>query len=146
MVHCMSTCTRPDGTVDTCELFVMHRDGQHSTNSAGIHKWTREGVGDWDDRTFLGGLAPLQVRRIRAGALVESWLDIRDSAMGQMRAAHSVTPYQRYLDYLTDALIERRAAVEAKESCMVDGCQHPRRGTSYCSLHADKARIWGLSS
>lgn len=66
--------------------------------------------------------------------------------MGQMRAAHSVTPYQQYLDYLTDALIERRAALEAKESCMVDGCQHPRRGTSYCSVHADKPRTRGLSS
>lgn len=51
-----------------------------------------------------------------------------------------------FLVTLGFALIERRAALEAKESCMLDGCQHPRRGTSYCSIHADKARIWGLSS
>jgi hypothetical protein len=93
----------------------MHTDGHHSTISAGIHNWNRDGVGDWDERTVLGGLSPLQVRRIRAGALVNSSLDFRDFAIGQMRAAHSVTPFHQYLNSLTDALLERRAALEAKE-------------------------------
>ena len=98
-----------------CELFVMHQDGHHCASSVGIHKWNRDGAGDWNERTVLGGLSPLELRRVRASALVNSWLDYRDFAKGQMRAAHSVTPFHQYLDSLTDALLERRVALEAKE-------------------------------
>lgn len=71
----------------------------------------------------LSRFTPAQKRRIAALNEVDRRLDWLLASVGACKAAQSGKPFEHALAYLTDALLEYHAALEAREGELPDGAE-----------------------